>query len=198
MKEVKIYRWPDLSPVVRQYLVKDDQGRVGVAYIDPVYHDDGVLFARPADTPATIDAGNAILMTDTAWHKQGDEYSGSWYDADDRLRITIVQDLGWLMPDRWANVALAGSDQRGHWDYGATLGKIGGEPPVKGQTPQEMTADQAESYAREVGESVTARAIRYAAAHGFIQGARKIGRDWLIPYEGMNNYLDNRPKRGRK
>lgn len=111
-------------------------------------------------------------------------------------RLTIVADMGYLLPDKWADIALAGSDEMGHWNYGATLGKVGGEPPVKGQLANEMTVKQAEDYAHEVGEAVTGRAIRLAAKNGYIPQARKIGRDWLIPYEGFNHYLDNRPKRG--
>jgi hypothetical protein len=61
-----------------------------------------------------------------------------------------------------------------------------------------MTVEEAAEYAKEVGEIVTVRSIRYAAAHGFIPGARKIGRDWLIDYEGFNYYLDHRPRPGRK
>ena len=93
---------------------------------------------------------------------------------------------------------MAGSDQMGYWDYGATLGKVGGEPPVKGQASGEMTVEQAQDYAREVGEQVTSRGIRLAAKNGYIPNARKIGRDWLITYDGFNHYLDNRPKRGPK
>jgi hypothetical protein len=61
-----------------------------------------------------------------------------------------------------------------------------------------MTVEQAQYYAREIGNRVTARAIRHAADAGHIPGARKIGRDWLIPCDGFNHYLDNRPKPGRK
>jgi hypothetical protein len=61
-----------------------------------------------------------------------------------------------------------------------------------------MTIQQSEDYARLLGNEISARAIRYAAKHGFIPGARKLGRDWLIPYEGLNYYLDHRPKRGPK
>lgn len=203
------YFWPDLSPVVRTVIVKDDQGRFGIAQ-DNVYHHPGTLAAYPIDTPAQINTGNAVLMTNTVWHIQDDgSYTGIWYDyngptfpvtipPDQIRRLTIIQDLGYLMPDYWADKALTGSDKSGHWDYGATLGKIGGESPIKGQTGNEMTVDQAEAYAREVGEPVTARGIRLAAKNGYIPGARKVGRDWLITYDGFNHYLDNRPKPGRK
>jgi len=148
-------------------------------------------------------------MLDTVWHLQagGSSYSGQWADyvnkpdaklEDMRRQIIIVDDIGYLLPDSWADRIFADSDQPGYWDYGATIGKIGGEQPVKGQIHNEMTVGQAENYAHEVGEKATARGIRLAAKNGYIPGARKIGRDWLIPYDGMNHYLDNRPKPGRK
>ena len=202
------YLWPDNSPVIRQFVVVDDQGRFGIAYSDPVYHE-GVLFAHPIDARAQIRDGKSVYLTDTPWRKDGNTFTGIWFDYDgpsfpaqvpsQTIRhITIIDDLGYLLPDKWAEQALTGSSQAGHWDYGATLGKVGGERAVKGQLPGEMTAGEAESYAREVGEPVTARAIRHAASAGHIPGARKAGRDWLIPYEGFNHYLDNRPKPGRK
>lgn len=208
------YRLPDLSQIQRQYIVRDDRGRYGIAHTTG---GDSPLWVRPIGTPATMQAAknmglpsNAILMTAMSWHLQDDgTYTGWWSDdnvptypatvpAEMIRRLEIVDDLGWRLPDKWADVALAGSDQMGHWDYGATLGKIGGEPPVKGQSSNEMTVEQAEDYAREVGETVTKRALRHAAKKGYIPGARKIGRDWLITYNGINHYLDNRPKRGPK
>lgn len=207
------YRWPDLSPVIRQYVVRDDQGRFGIAHAT----DTDTIWARPIGLPGEMavpaDMGlphNAVIITSTSWRLQTDStYTGWWYDDDVPThpatvppemirRLQIVDDLGILIPNKWADIALAGSDELGHWDYGATLGKIGGEPPVKGQAPNEMTANQAEDYAHEVGERVTARAIRLASKNGYIPGARKVGRDWLIPYDGFNHYLDHRPKRGPK
>ena len=214
--ELPEYRWPDLSPVIiRRYVVQDDQGRIGIAYADPYYHKD-VLFAHPVTLPSVTGAGNvagtetlpqnSIFMTDTAFHLRDGAYQGTWCDnqtigqipADEIRTLTIIDDLGYIIPDKFADVALAGSDQMGHWDYGATLGKIGGKTPVKGQASNEMTVEQAEEYASDVGETVTARGIRLAAKNNYIPGARKIGRDWLIPYEGFNHYLDNRPRPGRK
>ena len=61
-----------------------------------------------------------------------------------------------------------------------------------------MTVPEAEDFAKSAGEPVAGRTIRHAAAAGYIPGARKLGRDWLIPCEGFNYYLDNRPKPGRK
>lgn len=209
------YRLPDLSQIQRQYVVRDDRGRYGIAHATG---GDAPLWAHPIGTPAQIGApdemilpANAILITSTSWRLESDgTYSGWWSDdnvsasatspvPDKYIRhLVIVDDLGYRLPDHWAEVALAGSDQMGHWDYGATLGKVGGEPPVKGQKSGEMTIEQAEDYSREVGERVTRRNIRLAAKNGYIPGARKIGRDWLIPYDGYNHYLDNRPKRGPK
>ena len=214
-KNITPYSWPDLSSVVRQYVVRDDQGRIGIAYADR-YHD-GVLFAHPADMqPAISSAGvrgaealptGAVLLTNTAFHVAEDgQYRGTWCDypgvgrvpPEDLRTLTVIDDLGWKMPDRWADVALAGSDQSGHWNYGATLGKVGGNPPLPGMAGNEMTVEQAQEYAKEVGEQATARGIRKAARSGYIPGARKIGRDWVISYDGFNHYLDNRPRPGRK
>jgi len=207
------YRWPDLSPVIRQYLVRDDQGRMGIATSDPVYHP-GVLFARPAGVPARIGVtdeplpANATIMTATAWHRQADgSYTGTWFDYDGPTfpaavppemirRIVIIEDLGWVFPDKWADRVLAGSDQDGHWDWGATLGRVGGEPPVRGQQPGETSIPGAVEYTREVGQPLSESAIRKAAQRGDIPGARKVGRNWLIPYDGLNHLLDNPPQRG--
>ncbi len=208
------YRLPDLSQIQRQYVVRDDHGRYGIAH---TVGGDDPLWVRPIGTPATIGAptkmglpGNAILMTYTSWHLEKDGIYIGWW-SDDNVptypatvppecirQLVIVDDLGYRLPDKFAEVALAGSDQMGYWDYGATLGKVGGNPPVKGQKSGEMTVQQAQDYAREVGESVTARGIRLAAKNGYIPNARKIGRDWLITYDGFNHYLDNRPARGPK
>lgn len=212
--ELPEYRWPDLSAAQRQYVVCDDRGRYGIAHTTG---GDAPLWARPIGTPAQIDAtaymglpANAVLITSTDWRLEADgTYSGWW--SDDNVptypstvppemirRLVIVDDLGWRMPDWVADQALKDSNQMGAWDYGATLGKVGGQPPLPGQKPGEMTVEQAENYAHEVGERVTARGIRLAAKNGYIPNARKVGRDWLITYDGFNHYLDNRPKRGPK
>lgn len=94
------YRWPSLSPVIRQYVVRDDQGRYGIAYSDNVYHE-GVLFAHPIDASSRI----AELMTDTVWHVHPDGYTGIWYDYNGPTypaiiptemlrRITIIDEIG--------------------------------------------------------------------------------------------------------
>lgn len=211
------YRLPDLSQIQRQYVVRDDRGRYGIAHTSHTTDGKPTLWARPIGTPARIDAhpkmrlpSNAVLITSTSWSPQEDgTYRGWWFDdnvpasssspvPEKYIRhVVIVDDLGYRLPDYWADVALAGSDQMGHWNYGATLGKIGGEPPVKGQKSGEMTIEQAQDYAKEVGDQVTARGIRLAAKNGYIPHARKLGRDWVVTYEGFNYYLDNRPKRGR-
>ena len=211
--QLPAYRWPDLSPITRQYLVRDDRGRYGIGVVD---HRREIMWVRPVGTPQVMQADpdmglptGAILMTPIPWKREDDAYSGWW--ADDKVptfpaivppemirRLEIVDDLGWVIPDKWADVALDGSDQMGHWSYGATLGKVGGEPPVKGQTIDEMTIAQAAEFARECGEPVTERALRHAARKGYIPGSRKVGRDWLITYDGLGHYLDNRPKRGPK
>jgi hypothetical protein len=62
----------------------------------------------------------------------------------------------------------------------------------------DMSVEQAVEHAAEKGNKVTARGIRKAAKSGYIKYARKIGRDWVIPVDGLDHYLDNRPKRGPK
>ncbi|KKM08408.1 hypothetical protein SY88_23760 [Clostridiales bacterium PH28_bin88] len=204
--ELPNYRWPDLSYIVRQYVVVDARGRIGIAHNGS----DGNLWAHPAEMPAIAQAtpdmalpNGAKLMTDTLWRYSDDDdaWIGRWCDQDsddELLHLVIVDDLGWVMPDRYADQALSGSDQMGFWNYGATIGRVGGRPPVAGQTPGECTIDQAVEYTAEVGEPVSPRGLRLACARGYIPGARKIGRDWLLPYEGINYYLDNRPRPGRK
>jgi len=45
---------------------------------------------------------------------------------------------------------------------------------------------------------VSERGIRLAAKNGYIPGAHKVGRDWVIPFNGLWHYINNRPKRGKK
>lgn len=61
-----------------------------------------------------------------------------------------------------------------------------------------LTIGDAIDLASTIGKSISDRTIRYAADNGFIQGATKQGRDWLIPKSGFLTYLNNRPKPGRK
>jgi hypothetical protein len=56
-----------------------------------------------------------------------------------------------------------------------------------------MTVAQAEQSACG---AVQERTIRLAASRGDRPGARKIGRDWIIPSDGLSYYLSHRPKRG--
>lgn len=198
------YRWPDLSRVCRRYLVVDNHGRYGIA----LSSDKDSITAYPIETDRPPRA-TGVVSTSTVWHLQdGGLYRGAWYDDDDPANpppgggrvLTVVDDLGIVMPDQWADTALAGSDAAGHWDHGATLGKVGGEAAARkqNQNPDEVTVQQAEEYAREVGETITRRGIRKAAKNGHIPGARKAGRDWLISFRGFKHYLDNRPRRGPK
>ncbi len=140
------YRWPTLKPVIRQFVVRDDQGRYGIAYQDNYYHE-GTLFAHPIDVATSISSNSvpgaemlpsdALLMTDTAFSRRDDgTYKGTWYDyrglglipPKDIRTLTIVDDLGYVMPDEMADHFLAGSDQLGHWDsyWAAIAGKKGG------------------------------------------------------------------------
>jgi hypothetical protein len=146
MEEKLEYRWPNLKPVIRQYVVRDDQGRYGIAYQDNCYHK-GNLFAHPIDVMSIISPEgmcgaetlptNAILMTDTAFPLREDgSYKGTWYDyggigiipPGDIRTITIIDDLGYVMPDKMADLFLVGSDKMGHWDsfWAKNLGKKGG------------------------------------------------------------------------
>jgi hypothetical protein len=144
-KNIK-YRWPDLSNVIRRYVVLDDKGRYGIAYSS----EQSTLWARPIGKVAEMSASpetalpqNAVIMTSTSWTLQEDgTYKGIWFDysgpsfpaniPEEKVRyLTIIDDLGYQMPDKWADIALSGSDEMGYWDRGATLGKIGGEPRVK-------------------------------------------------------------------
>lgn len=61
-----------------------------------------------------------------------------------------------------------------------------------------LTVGEAIKLADSLDKRITDRAIRYAADNGFIDGAVKQGRDWLLPKSGFLAYLNNRPKRGRK
>lgn len=202
---VERYYWPDGSAALRQCIVVDEQGRYGIGYTADAER----IWAYPVGLPKIANAhavpgaetlpGGATVITATLWRRARDgTYSGNWVDDPIERCLTIVSDLGWRMPDYIAHRLLAGSDQPGHWDYGATVGYIPGTPPVQGQARDEMTIDQAVDCAREVGAAIASRTIRHAAQHGNIPGARKRGRDWLVSYDGLFYYLDHRPRRGRK
>lgn len=138
--ELPEYRLPDLSILERQYVVRDDKGRYGVGIVD---HRREIIWARPIGQPSQIAApdnlglpDNAILMTASCWTINPDgTYRGFWSDDDVPTypatvpvammrQLTIVDDLGWKMPDLWADRALKDSDKMGHWNYGAELGKV--------------------------------------------------------------------------
>lgn len=61
-----------------------------------------------------------------------------------------------------------------------------------------ITASAAEKLAVELGYNATARTIRWAAAHKFIEGSEKHGRDWNFPKNKFLYWLGHRPKPGRK
>lgn len=61
-----------------------------------------------------------------------------------------------------------------------------------------LTTTEALALAHQEGQQLSARGLRKALASGYIPGARRYGRDWLMPLEGLMAYLHNRPKRGPK
>lgn len=60
-----------------------------------------------------------------------------------------------------------------------------------------LTVEQAAKYARMREQQVSERGLRMACQSGNIPGARKMGRDWMIPLSGIKQYLDRRPRPGR-
>jgi len=61
-----------------------------------------------------------------------------------------------------------------------------------------LTIPQSLVYARKVGAVISYSGLKCACQEGHVPGARKLGRDWVIPYLGLLQYLINRPKRGPK
>jgi hypothetical protein len=61
-----------------------------------------------------------------------------------------------------------------------------------------LTINEAQAMARDAGQAVPGRTIRYACKEGFIRDARKIGRDWAFSRESFLAWLGDRPKPGRK
>jgi hypothetical protein len=59
-------------------------------------------------------------------------------------------------------------------------------------TMEIMTTTEAVQYALDAGVRITYTGIVGAAQHGRIPGARKFGRDWVIPLAGMIYYLEHR------
>lgn len=189
--ELKKLKWNNNESLTRCYVVRDDQGRYGIANYDPVY-DEGVLFAHPIDLPEITGAdgvpgaetlpGGALAITNTTWRLRDDgKYHGAWFDKQDTRTLEIVDDLGWVLPDSEAErVARQKTDN-----------------PEDAEDAI-INTHQAAEYCREVGQPVTLRGLRKACERGYIEGARKVGRDWLMSYRALNYYLGHRPRRGRK
>lgn len=57
-----------------------------------------------------------------------------------------------------------------------------------------LTIAQACDHAKH---TITPRGLRFACAAGHVPGAQKVGRDWILPSDGLDHYLQNRPKPGR-
>lgn len=69
---------------------------------------------------------------------------------------------------------------------------------ISGGRTHLMIIDAALDLATERGYTVSGRTLRWAAANGYIPGAGRVGRDWLIPRDALLAYLANRPKPGRR
>lgn len=61
-----------------------------------------------------------------------------------------------------------------------------------------LTIGEAVELAATRLETLDPRRIRYAAEHGHIDGARRTGRDWLLPQSSFLGWLSDRPKPGPK
>lgn len=61
-----------------------------------------------------------------------------------------------------------------------------------------LTVGEAVEYAKDRGEDIPERTIRWAASHGFIKEAEKQGRDWRMPRSSLIVWMNHRPKPGRK
>ena len=60
--------------------IRDENGVIGIAFANPYYPN--LIFARPDGAPAELEAGNARLLTSTAWRRQPDgSLRGVWYDS---------------------------------------------------------------------------------------------------------------------
>ena len=60
--------------------IRDENGVIGIAFANPYYPN--LIFARPDGAPTELEAGNARLLTVTAWRRQPDgSLRGVWYDS---------------------------------------------------------------------------------------------------------------------
>jgi hypothetical protein len=62
----------------------------------------------------------------------------------------------------------------------------------------DLTVDQAVALAAEYGKAISPRGVRYAASHGLIRRARKIGRDWIVEQGAYLRYLLNPPRQANR
>ncbi len=60
-----------------------------------------------------------------------------------------------------------------------------------------LNSNEAVELSSQNGETIPIRTIRWAAAHGFITGAQKSGRDWRFPQRTFLYWMRHRPKPGR-
>ncbi len=61
-----------------------------------------------------------------------------------------------------------------------------------------LTVEEAVDLSAKLGQDIPVRTVRWAAAHNFILGAQKSGRDWRFPKRTFLHWLKNRPKPGPK
>ena len=101
------------------------------------------------------DDGRAILPSAVRYTAEGPVVGYAALDDAAGHAATTLTSVKRFM-GRSMDEALAASEQMGHWNYGAILGKVGGEPPTKGQKTGEMNIAQAVDYAKEVGAHLAA------------------------------------------
>lgn len=176
------YTWGDSSSVLRLYIVMDNRGRFGIAIADPVHHPNDLL-VYPIDLLAEEKENSLYFVV---WSYKNGTYCGTWQNIqaennpDETQTLTILKDLGWHMPDWIADQIL--SQQK--------ISAL--------EENEEVTISKALAYCEDLGITITERGFRKACEKGNIPGAHKVGRDWLVPYEGLMQYLSNRPRPGRK
>jgi hypothetical protein len=61
-----------------------------------------------------------------------------------------------------------------------------------------LTIQTAQELSMQSGHKIPARTIRYACKNGFIKDAVKFGRDWVMTIDHYLDWVNNRPKPGRK